>query len=117
MRQLARLVIVAAAFSTVILGKPAAAADDGTIALELEVGQKARVGGASGRCDDLSVATITLDGSAVITALKPGKTTCSARVGGLLRVYAVKVKAPPPPEPGGVTGETGASGGSERGGR
>jgi hypothetical protein len=100
---------VAVAVIAVTAGIPATAADDGTIGLELEVGRKARVGGASGRCDDLSVATITLDANAVITALKPGKTTCSARVGGLLRVYAVTVKAPQPPGPGGATGTTGGS--------
>jgi hypothetical protein len=31
---------------------------------------------------------------AVITGVKPGTTTCSARVGGLLRIYEVKVRAP-----------------------
>jgi hypothetical protein len=106
MHQPARLAALAV---TLCLAVPAAA-DDGTVVLELEVGQKAKVGGANGRCDDLTVATITLDANAVITALKPGKTTCSARVGGLLRVYAVKVTAPPPPEPGGATGGTGGTG-------
>ena len=106
-----RALAVPALAVTLCLALPVGAADDGTIALELEVGKKARVGGASGRCDDLAVATITLDGDAVITALKPGKTTCSARVGGLLRVYAVKVKVPEPtPGPGGP-------GASERGAR
>jgi hypothetical protein len=109
MNQFARL--AAALAVTLCLALPAAA-DDGTVVLELEVGQKAKVGGANGRCDDLSVATITLDANAVITALKPGRTTCSARVGGLLRVYAVKVTAPGPAGPGGGTG---ASGGSQRG--
>jgi hypothetical protein len=109
MNHLARL--AAALAVTFFLALPADA-DDGTVLLELEVGKKATVGGANGRCDDLSVATITLDANAVITALKPGKTNCSARVGGLLRVYAVKVTAPAPAGPGGGTG---ASGGSERG--
>jgi hypothetical protein len=77
-------------------GAPPAATDDGTVRLVLEVGQRATVGGASGKCDDPGVATITLDAQAVITAVKPGRTTCSARVGGLLRVYDVKVVAPTP---------------------
>ncbi len=86
----------ALAVTLLALGAAPAAADDGTIKLVLEVGQKATVGGASGKCDDVSVATITLDAQAVITALRPGRTTCSARVGGLLRVYDVKVVAPAP---------------------
>jgi hypothetical protein len=75
------------------LATPAAAAD-GRILLELEVGQKKVVGGYSGRCDDLSVATITLNEPATITALKPGTTICSARSVGPHRVYEVMVKAP-----------------------
>jgi hypothetical protein len=93
MRHLARLALVAAGLA---LAAPAAAADAGVIPLELEVGQKVTVGGLTAMCDDATVATITLGGQATITALKPGRTTCSARVGGLLRVYDVKVKAPPP---------------------
>jgi hypothetical protein len=80
-------------------GAPSASAGDGTITLTLEVGQRATVGGASGKCDDPGIATITLDAQAIITAVKPGRTTCSARVGGLLRVYDVKVVAPTPGDP------------------
>jgi hypothetical protein len=86
---------VAAVATLFTLGATPAVADDATVTLVLEVGQKATVGGASGKCDDLSVATITLDAQAVITGLKPGRTTCSARVGGFLRVYDVTVNAPP----------------------
>jgi ABC-type xylose transport system permease subunit len=73
-----------------------APAPDAPTRLELEVGTTATVGGASGMCDDTSVATITLGAQAVISALKPGTTTCSARVNGLRRVYQVVVTAPVP---------------------
>ena len=86
---------LAVAVTLLASGAPPAAADDGTVKLVLEVGQRATVGGASGKCDDPGIATITLDAQAVITALRPGRTTCSARVGGLLRVYDVTVTAPP----------------------
>ena len=76
------------------LGVTPALAEDGPTRLLMNVGQKVTVGGASGKCDDLGVATITLDAQAVITAVKPGKTTCSARVGGLLRIYQVEVTVP-----------------------
>jgi len=84
-------VIALAAFT---LGATPAAAQDAPTRLELKVGEAATVGGASGRCDDPSVATITMGAQAIITGVKPGTTTCSARVGGLLRIYEVKVRAP-----------------------
>jgi hypothetical protein len=87
---------LAVAVTLLALGASPAQAEDGTVQLVLEVGQKATVGGASGKCDDPGIATITLDAQAVITALRPGRTTCSARVGGFLRVYDVKVVAPTP---------------------
>ena len=104
--------VLATAVLLFTLGATTAAADDAAIKLVLEVGQKAIVGGASGKCDDLGVATITMDAQAVITALNPGRTTCSARVGGLLHVYDVTVTARPP---GGDPGGPGRPGESERG--
>jgi hypothetical protein len=100
---------LAVAVTLLASGAPPAAADDGAVKLVLEVGQRATVGGASGKCDDPGIATITLDAQAVITAVKPGRTTCSARVGGFLHVYDVKVVAPggaptAPPRPGDATG-------------
>ncbi len=102
---------LAVAVTLLVSGVPLAAADEGTVKLVLEVGQKATVGGASGRCDDPGIATITLDAQAVITAVKPGRTTCSARVGGFLHVYDVTVVTPTPggdptapPRPGDGTG-------------
>lgn len=87
------------AVAAVILALATPAVADGPIQLELEVGQKAVVGGYNAMCDDPTIATITLGGQAVITALKPGRTTCSARVNSVLRVFDVKVKAPPPGGP------------------
>jgi hypothetical protein len=62
--------------------------------LLLRVGDQARVGGYAGMCDDLSVATITLDASAVITAVKPGTTICSSRLTGGRQVLRVVVEGP-----------------------
>jgi hypothetical protein len=89
-----------AAAVTLALATPAAATE-GPIQLELEVGQKVVVGGYTAMCDDPTIATITLGGQATITALKPGRTTWSARVNAVLRVFDVKVKAPAPGQPGG----------------
>lgn len=80
-----------AAACAIVLAVPAAAAD-APARLELEVGQTASIGGSSGMCDDPNVATITLNEPAVITAVKPGKTTCSARLMSVRRVYEVTVK-------------------------
>ena len=90
---------LAAAAAILALATPAAA--NGPTRLELEVGQKVVVGGYTAMCDDPTVATITLGGQATITALKPGRTTCSARVNAVLRVFEVTVKAPAPGEPAG----------------
>lgn len=95
---------LAAAAVVLALATPAAAAD-GAVQLELEVGQKAVVGGYTAMCDDPTVATITLGGQATITALKPGRTTCSARVNAVLRIFDVKVKAPAPGQPGAPGGD------------
>jgi hypothetical protein len=54
------------------------------------------VGGDQGRCDDLTVATISLDAVAKLTGLKPGTTTCSARTQGGRRVFRVKVEPAKP---------------------
>jgi hypothetical protein len=87
------------AVAAVILALATPAAADGPIRLELEVGQKAVVGGYTAMCDDPSIATISLGGQATITALKPGRTTCSARVNAVLRIFDVTVKAPAPAAP------------------
>jgi hypothetical protein len=82
-----------------------AAAEDGT-SLQLKVGETMTVGGSGGMCDDLSVATIALGPPAAITGLKPGATTCAARVNGIRRVYQVRVLATPPaPAPGSRDGQ------------
>lgn len=95
MRPLAAALVVAA-FG---LAPIPAAAQDAPTRLELKVGEEATVGGANGRCDDPGIATITLGAQAIITGVKPGTTICSARVGGLLRVYEVKVVAAHAPAP------------------
>ena len=56
-----------------LLAAPARADDAPTVTLE--VGQTYSAPGHSGRCDDLAVATITVNG-VTITALKPGRTVC-----------------------------------------
>jgi hypothetical protein len=80
--------------------------------LVLEVGSSKVIGGFGGICDDPSVATITLDTNATVTALKAGTTLCSSRVGGagggIRMVYRVEVVAPPAGEPApGSPGRTG----------
>lgn len=78
---------------------PAAAAAEPPPELVVTLGGKVTVGGYAGRCDDLSVATITLDANATITGLKEGVTTCSAQRPGGRQVWRVVVRAPPPPAP------------------
>jgi hypothetical protein len=63
--------------------------------LTLEVGQKAVIGGYAGMCDDLKVATITLDANATITAIGPGSTLCSSlatAAGGTRKIVRVVVQ-------------------------
>lgn len=81
---------------------PAAARAEEPPRLVVTVGGKVTIGGYAGMCDDLSVATITLDANATITALKVGSTICSAQRAGGRQVYRVEVRAPRPPqdEPG-----------------
>jgi hypothetical protein len=76
---------------------PAAAAGAGEPQLvTLKVGERRAIGGFGGICDDLKVATITLDTNATITAVGPGRTLCSSRVGGsgggIRKVYRVVVE-------------------------
>jgi hypothetical protein len=96
------------AVAAVILALAGPATADGPTRLDLEVGQKAVVGGYTAMCDDTTVATISLGGQATITALKPGRTTCSARVQGVLRIFDVRVKAPASPGPGAPRGPAGS---------
>ncbi len=62
--------------------------------LRLAVGAKVAIGGYAGICDDLSVATITQDANATITALHPGTTLCSSKLPGARQVVRVVVEAP-----------------------
>jgi hypothetical protein len=83
----------AAAALGVLAASPAGRADEPK-RVELSVGDTLRLGGCGGRCDDVSVATITLDCNATLTALKPGRTLCSSDTGmngGLRQVYEVVV--------------------------
>lgn len=73
--------------------------------VKLGVGQKVTVGGSAGLCDDLSVASITLDATAVITGVKPGVTTCSSRFPGGRQVYRVEVVPAGQGTPGEKQGE------------
>jgi len=67
--------------------------------LAITLGEKATIGGYAGMCDDLSVATITLDANATITALKVGSTICSSQRPGGRVVYRVVVEAPKKADP------------------
>lgn len=83
---------LAAALGLVLGSAPAGAADPPRITLE--VGASVATGGYSGRCDDLSVASITIGPNATLTALQPGKTLCSwasGHVDGLRLVVEVVV--------------------------
>lgn len=75
---------------------PATAAAEDPPLLVVTVGGKVTIGGYAGMCDDLSVATITLDANATITALKEGATICSSQRTGGRQVYRVKVRAAQP---------------------
>ncbi len=92
---------------------PAAAAEPPP-ELVVTVGGKVTIGGYAGRCDDLSVATITLDANATITGLKEGVTTCSAQGPGGRQVYRVVVRAPKPP-PKADAKDGGAAAAAEKG--
>ncbi len=92
---------LAAAVLGLTLPRAPALAVEGAAKLELEVGQRKVVGGDSGMCDDLSVASISLNEPATIVAVKPGRTICSSRVLSVRRIYEVTVKAPAPGEPEG----------------
>jgi hypothetical protein len=76
---------------------PAAAPAQDMRTLILPVGATHVVGGDAGLCDDLSVATISLDAVAKVTARKVGTTLCSARTGAGRQVFRVQVV---PAEPG-----------------
>jgi hypothetical protein len=71
---------------------PAAGRADEPGTLVLQVGARAVVGGSAGRCDDLSVATITQDADATITALKVGTTLCSSKPTGPRQILRVVVE-------------------------
>ncbi len=73
--------------------------------IKLGVGQKVTVGGRQGLCDDLSVATITLDNQAVITGLKQGVTLCSSFQVYGRQVYRVEVVPAGQGTPGEKKGE------------
>lgn len=75
---------------------PAAGAEEPPT-LTIPVGEKVAIHGYAGMCDDLSVATITMDADATITALKEGSTRCSSMRAGGRFVYRVVVVAPPRP--------------------
>jgi hypothetical protein len=81
---------------------PAAAGAEEPPTVVVKVGEKVTIGGYAGRCDDLSIATITLDADATITGLKVGSTICSSQRAGGRKVYRVEVRAPAPggPRPG-----------------
>lgn len=84
---------------------PASALAEEPPRLVVPVGGKVTIGGYAGMCDDLSIATITLDANATITGLKVGTTICSSRLTGGRQVYRVEVReptpaAPPEPAPG-----------------
>lgn len=92
-------VALAAALGIALGSAPASAADPPR--LTLEVGASVATGGYSGRCDDLSVVSITVGPNATLTGLKPGKTLCSwaaGHVDGLrlvVEVVVVEAKAAP----------------------
>jgi hypothetical protein len=71
---------------------PAAGRADEPRTLVLQVGAKVIVGGSAGMCDDLSVATITQDADATITALKVGTTLCSSKPTGSRQILRVVVE-------------------------
>lgn len=68
-----RFLLVTALGGCCLAGASARADDAPTVVLE--VGQTYSAVGAGGRCDDLSVADITVNG-VTITAKKPGRTVC-----------------------------------------
>lgn len=83
-----------------LLAAPGAAgADEAYRKLVVEVGEKVVIGGYTGMCDDPSVATITLDDRATITAVKVGTTVCSSWVTGQRQIFRVVVEAKAKPEP------------------
>jgi hypothetical protein len=85
---------LAAALAAALL--PAAAPAEELRTLVLPVGATQVVGGDTGRCDDPSVATISLDATAKVTAVKVGTTLCSARTGAGRQVFRVQVVAAEP---------------------
>ena len=76
-----------------VLAAPGGAGAEAYRKLVVEVGEKVVIGGYTGMCDDPSVATITLDDRATITAVKVGTTICSSRVIGQRQVFRVVVEA------------------------
>ncbi len=76
-----------------VLAAPGAAgAAEAYRKLVIEVGEKVVIGGYTGMCDDPSVATITLDARATITAVRVGTTLCSSRVTGQRQIFRVVVE-------------------------
>lgn len=73
--------------------------------IKLGVGQRVTVGGNQGRCDDLKVATITLDNQAIITGLGQGVTLCSSFQIYGRQVYRVEVVPAGQGTPGEKKGE------------
>lgn len=92
-----RAILAAAALAAASL--PAAAPAEELRTLILPVGATHVVGGDSGRCDDPSIATISLDAVAKVTGVKVGTTICSARTAAGRQVFRVQVVAAEPGKP------------------
>lgn len=100
---MSKLARTAAALALAAALIPAAAPAEEPPKLTIPVGGKVAIHGYAGMCDDLSVATITLDANATITALKEGTTICSSmQVGGRMvyRVVVVPAGRPAAPKDG-----------------
>lgn len=96
-----RLHLAALALAALV---PVAAVAEAPPELVVTVGAKVTIGGYAGMCDDLSVATITLDANATITGLKEGATICSSQRAGGRQVYRVRVRLPKPEPKGDAKG-------------
>lgn len=90
-----RPTLAAAALAAALLAPSAAPAEE-LRTLVLPVGATQVVGGYQGMCDDLAVATISLDGAAKVTGVKAGTTICSVQTTGGRQVFRVKVEPQAP---------------------
>jgi hypothetical protein len=88
---------LATALLLAFAGSPSHAhADDPPSVVNLQVGQQLRLvgGGSAPMCDNPSVATLSLDGAAVLTGVGVGSTTCALfTVGNVRYVFRVVVSA------------------------